>query len=105
MITANQFSRNQRIATIRTDTAAIQAKSQQNSGLLIKLRTLSHFRKESDLWDTFMQIIVNSWFDRDGGGVWCYTNDPNVRWEYCPVPDCRNPADKWWWEQPEIPSG
>lgn len=25
--------------------------------------------------------------DSDTGG-WCYTTDPNVRWEYCDVPDC-----------------
>ena len=24
----------------------------------------------------------------DSGGVWCYTMDPNVRWEYCDVPHC-----------------
>jgi hypothetical protein len=23
-----------------------------------------------------------------GGGVWCYTVDPKVRWEYCAVPFC-----------------
>ncbi|CAG2226643.1 unnamed protein product [Mytilus edulis] len=22
------------------------------------------------------------------GAPWCYTTDPNVRWEYCPVPKC-----------------
>ena len=22
------------------------------------------------------------------GGVWCYTTDPYVRWDYCPVPEC-----------------
>ena len=23
-----------------------------------------------------------------GTGVWCYTTDPNLRWEYCPLPTC-----------------
>ena len=23
--------------------------------------------------------------DGDAGGAWCYTTDPDVRWEYCPV--------------------
>jgi len=26
--------------------------------------------------------------DSDPQGVWCYTTDPNVRWEYCDVPRC-----------------
>ena len=26
--------------------------------------------------------------DDDEFGVWCYTKDPNVRWEYCNVPKC-----------------
>ena len=21
-------------------------------------------------------------------GAWCYTTDPNVRWELCDIPDC-----------------
>ena len=24
----------------------------------------------------------------DFGGPWCYTTDPDTRWEYCDVPDC-----------------
>ena len=27
--------------------------------------------------------------DGDEFGVWCYTQDPKVRWEYCNVPKCR----------------
>ena len=26
--------------------------------------------------------------DKDSGGVWCYTNDPDDYWGYCDVPDC-----------------
>ncbi|XP_078612843.1 plasminogen-like [Branchiostoma floridae x Branchiostoma japonicum] len=26
--------------------------------------------------------------DGDPVGVWCYTTDPDQRWEYCDVPDC-----------------
>ncbi|XP_076612809.1 plasminogen [Chaetodon auriga] len=26
--------------------------------------------------------------DEDGGGPWCYTTDPNTRWEHCNVPSC-----------------
>ncbi len=26
--------------------------------------------------------------DDEPFGVWCYTTDPNVRWNYCDVPDC-----------------
>ena len=22
------------------------------------------------------------------GGPWCYTNDPDIRWEYCNIPMC-----------------
>ena len=26
--------------------------------------------------------------DNSAGGPWCYTTDPNTRWEYCDVPKC-----------------
>ncbi len=26
--------------------------------------------------------------DNEPGGAWCYTTDPNKRWEYCDVPKC-----------------
>ena len=26
--------------------------------------------------------------DNDPNGLWCFTTDPNTRWEYCYVPDC-----------------
>ena len=26
--------------------------------------------------------------DLDSGGPWCYTTDPNVRWQYCDIPVC-----------------
>jgi len=26
--------------------------------------------------------------DNTAGGPWCYTTDPNIRWEYCDVPFC-----------------
>ncbi|XP_034018016.1 plasminogen isoform X2 [Thalassophryne amazonica] len=26
--------------------------------------------------------------DEDSGGPWCYTTDPNTRWEHCNVPEC-----------------
>lgn len=26
--------------------------------------------------------------DSDSGGPWCYTTDPNTRWESCSVPSC-----------------
>ena len=29
--------------------------------------------------------------DGEPGGLWCYTNDPNVRWQYCDVPSCTPP--------------
>ena len=28
--------------------------------------------------------------DREAGGPWCYTTDPDVRWEYCPVQSCED---------------
>ena len=35
---------------------------------------------------------VNYCRNPDGGpqGVWCYTTDPDERWEYCDVPECDN---------------
>ena len=27
-------------------------------------------------------------------GLWCYTTDPDVRWEYCNVPLCGQPSVK-----------
>lgn len=27
--------------------------------------------------------------DGDAGGLWCYTQDPNVDWEYCDVQVCQ----------------
>ena len=27
--------------------------------------------------------------DGEPGGLWCYTTDPGVRWEYCQVPPCQ----------------
>jgi len=29
--------------------------------------------------------------DNEPGGTWCYTTDPNVRWQYCDVPSCVPP--------------
>ena len=26
--------------------------------------------------------------DSVSGGPWCYTTDPNTRWEYCDIPKC-----------------
>lgn len=26
--------------------------------------------------------------DKDSSKPWCYTMDPNTRWDYCFVPDC-----------------
>ncbi|XP_039272402.1 plasminogen-like [Styela clava] len=26
--------------------------------------------------------------DGEPGGPWCYTTDPNTRWEYCAIPEC-----------------
>ena len=26
--------------------------------------------------------------DEETNGPWCYTSDPNTRWEYCDVPKC-----------------
>lgn len=26
--------------------------------------------------------------DEDSGGPWCYTTDPDTRWEHCSVPSC-----------------
>ncbi|KAG5846632.1 hypothetical protein ANANG_G00117030 [Anguilla anguilla] len=26
--------------------------------------------------------------DGDGNGPWCYTTDPNKKWDYCQIPDC-----------------
>lgn len=28
--------------------------------------------------------------DNDGNGPWCYTTDPNTRWENCDIPLCRS---------------
>jgi len=30
--------------------------------------------------------------DNEGCGAWCYTTDPNKRWECCNVPDCPPPV-------------
>ena len=38
------------------------------------------------------ELLTSSLSCRNPGGVgegpWCYTSDPNVRWEYCDVPQC-----------------
>lgn len=31
--------------------------------------------------------------DGDSGGPWCYTTDPNTRWEHCNVPNCTGKID------------
>jgi len=31
--------------------------------------------------------------DEDSGGAWCYTTDPDVRYQYCDVPDCADETD------------
>ena len=28
--------------------------------------------------------------DEEDDGVWCYTTDPEERWEFCDVPDCES---------------
>ena len=33
--------------------------------------------------------------DRDTGGPWCYTMDPNTEWEFCDVPLCSAPDGKY----------
>ena len=34
--------------------------------------------------------------DSEDGGVWCYTTDPNVKWEYCSqINDCYHTCQKW----------
>ncbi len=42
--------------------------------------------------DNEMELIVHHNYcrnpDNEPEGAWCYTADPNVRWEYCNVPDC-----------------
>ena len=83
MLTVRVFQADQTI--IGKDSAEIQAKSQQ---IIQK--------------NTFVTLLLTLNFDGEEGGVWCYTTDPHKRWEYCPVPNCRNPADKWWWEQPQL---
>ena len=30
--------------------------------------------------------------DGEPDGAWCYTTDPNKRWEYCGIPNCGHPA-------------
>ena len=32
--------------------------------------------------------------DSDSGGVWCYTTDPDIKWDYCPVVFCTQPTTK-----------
>ena len=27
--------------------------------------------------------------DSDPRGIWCYTTDPDTKWEFCNVPHCR----------------
>ena len=29
--------------------------------------------------------------DNEPGGTWCYTTNPDQRWDYCPVPKCSDP--------------
>lgn len=35
-------------------------------------------------------------FCRNPGGIsdrpWCYTSNPSIRWEFCPVPECGDPS-------------
>jgi len=33
-------------------------------------------------------LIENYCRNPDGEAGWCYTNDPNTRWEYCDIPTC-----------------
>ena len=44
------------------------------------------------LQSTYYPELINRFACRNPGGVgagpWCYTSDPNVRWEYCDVPQC-----------------
>ncbi|CAH1777807.1 unnamed protein product, partial [Owenia fusiformis] len=40
---------------------------------------------EDTLYDT-MNYCRNP--DGDNGGPWCYTSDPNIRWEYCELEMC-----------------
>jgi len=35
----------------------------------------------------------------DEDGVWCYTTDPAVRWEYCDVPLCGGKLRSYWTKQ------
>ncbi|CAG2218161.1 unnamed protein product [Mytilus edulis] len=48
-----------------------------------------------DVWTTFGAMPAgpdkNTNYCRDPdntGAPWCYTTDPDVRWDYCPVPKC-----------------
>ncbi|CAG0896962.1 unnamed protein product [Cyprideis torosa] len=44
----------------------------------------SYFSDEDDTWENFCRSPAY----RQREGVWCYTTDPDVIWEYCDVPQC-----------------
>lgn len=46
----------------------------------------------------FPEVQNSSNYCRNAGGEerkpWCYTMDPDVRWEYCDIPSCANTSDE-----------
>lgn len=49
-----------------------------------------HGQEDKNFPDRSMSAAENQCRNPDGvaGGPWCYTTDPDVRWEYCKVPVC-----------------
>ena len=54
------------------------------------------FSKSSNYPDNTLRDAANYCRDPDSdvhvGGPWCYTTDPDVRWEYCSIPLCTKPT-------------
>ncbi|XP_042073908.1 plasminogen-like, partial [Haplochromis burtoni] len=67
-------------------------KSRTNSGKICQRWDSSYPHRPNFKPQSHPQADLESNFcrnpDGDSNGLWCYTTDPNTRWEYCNVPSC-----------------
>jgi len=50
----------------------------------------TYYKEDSEFPDVSVEAAENYCRNplSDSGGPWCYTTDPDTRWEYCDIPDC-----------------